>query len=56
MNELVELKSLISRIKQQEELTHEEKVRMFGLAWSNGMNGLLNPEDDDFNGAKEDWF
>ena len=29
---------------------------MFGLAWNNGINGLLNPEDDDFNGAKEDWF
>ena len=26
------------------------------LAWNLGVNGLLNPEDDAFHGAKEEWF
>ena len=26
------------------------------LAWNLGINGLLNPEDDVIDGAKEEWF
>ena len=56
MNRKAELEALIARIKKQEELTHSERIRVFGLAWLHGMNGLLNPEDDEYLGAKEDWY
>ena len=56
MSEREELRNLIQRFEQNEPLTVEDQERMLVLACRLGINGLMNPEDDPWDGAKEDWF
>ena len=50
-----EFTALMARFEGGEALSDDEMARMDDLAWYLGKNGLLNPEEDAYHGAKERW-
>ena len=51
-----ELQALIRMFHGREQLTRADLVRMSELAWYTGNSGLVNPEEDAYHGAKEEWW
>ena len=51
-----ELRALIRRYHRREQLTQADLIRMSELAWYTGNSGLMNPEEDAYYGAKEEWW
>ena len=56
MSDREELRTLIESFERKEPMSDEDKKKMSVLAWKLGVNGLLNPEDNAWDGAKEAWF
>ena len=52
----MELQALIRRFRSGEQLTRADLIRMSELAWHTGNSGLVNPEEDAYFGAKEEWW